>query len=250
MGANAQTAVPAFTAGQVLTAAQQTQINTGIPVFATTTTRDAAFGGSNKVLAQGQMAYIENIAGSSAVQYYTGAAWATLVTNGLTFITGTSFSAAATVSLPTSTFTSTYSNYRVIFDITAGSTDLSVTMRLRAAGSDLTGANYNTGLIGPSSGGTNTNLADINQTSAKIGVGISSAGVNQAYLILDIIGPQLADKTLWSAQAVAQASSVANVLWYVGGGLYNTADQADALTLIASTGNITGTYRVYAYANS
>jgi hypothetical protein len=34
MGANAQTSVPAFVTGQVLTAQQQTEINTGIPVFA------------------------------------------------------------------------------------------------------------------------------------------------------------------------------------------------------------------------
>jgi hypothetical protein len=73
MGANAQIAVPAFTAGQILTAAQQTQINTGIPVFATTTTRDAAFGGAGeKTLAQGQYAYIE---ASSELQVYSGSAW-------------------------------------------------------------------------------------------------------------------------------------------------------------------------------
>jgi len=73
MGANAQIAVPSFTAGQVLTAAQQTQINTGIPVFATTVTRDAAFGGTGeKVLAEGQFAYIE---ATNVTQYYDGAAW-------------------------------------------------------------------------------------------------------------------------------------------------------------------------------
>jgi hypothetical protein len=73
MGANAQIAVPAFTAGQVLTAAQQTQINTGIPVFATTTTRDAAFGGTGeKTLAQGQFCYLES---TGKLQVYTGSAW-------------------------------------------------------------------------------------------------------------------------------------------------------------------------------
>ena len=73
MGANAQTAVPVFTAGEVLTAAQMKQINTGIPVFATTTTRDAAFGGTGeKTLAQGQYAYIE---ATSTLQVYTGSAW-------------------------------------------------------------------------------------------------------------------------------------------------------------------------------
>ena len=75
MGANAQTAVPKFTAGQVLTAAQQTQINTGVPVFATTTTRDAAFGGSNKALAQGQLCYIE---ADGKVYVYSGSAWVSI----------------------------------------------------------------------------------------------------------------------------------------------------------------------------
>ena len=74
MGVNQQTSVPAFTVGQVLTAQQQTEINTGVPVFADTTARDAAFGGTGeKVLAEGQMAYVENL---DVVQYYDGAAWA------------------------------------------------------------------------------------------------------------------------------------------------------------------------------
>ena len=73
MGVNAQTTVPKFTAGQVLTAAQQTAINTGIPVFATTTTRDDAFGGTGeKVLAEGQFAYIE---ATDTLQYYNGTSW-------------------------------------------------------------------------------------------------------------------------------------------------------------------------------
>jgi hypothetical protein len=76
MGANAQTSVPAFVTGQVLTAQQQTEINTGIPVFATSVERDAAFGGTGeKVLAQGQMAFIES---SNTTQYYDGATWESL----------------------------------------------------------------------------------------------------------------------------------------------------------------------------
>lgn len=76
MGANAQTSVPAFTAGQVLTAAQVTQINTGIPVFASSTERDAAFGGAGeKTLAEGQFAYLED---TDTVQVYDGSAWQTV----------------------------------------------------------------------------------------------------------------------------------------------------------------------------
>lgn len=78
MGVNAQTAVPAFVAGEVLTAAEMTQVNTGIPVFATTVTRDAAFGGTGeKVLAEGQFAYIE---ATDTTQYYDGAAWQSVAT--------------------------------------------------------------------------------------------------------------------------------------------------------------------------
>jgi len=73
MGANAQTSVPVFTSGQILTAQQQTEINTGIPVFADATARDAAFGGTGeKTLAEGQFAYIE---ATNATQYYDGATW-------------------------------------------------------------------------------------------------------------------------------------------------------------------------------
>jgi len=76
MGANAQTTVQKFLSGAVLTAEQQNfSAATGVPVFATTVTRDAAFGGANKVLAEGQLAYIE---ASDTVQYYSGAAWASV----------------------------------------------------------------------------------------------------------------------------------------------------------------------------
>ena len=73
MGANAVTTVPVYTAGEVLTAADMNITNSGIPVFATTTTRDAAFGGAGeKTLAEGQFAYLED---TNTTQYYDGAAW-------------------------------------------------------------------------------------------------------------------------------------------------------------------------------
>jgi len=72
---NTQVKVPLFAAAEVLTAANMNiSAGTGIPVFATTVTRDAAFGGAGeKLLAEGQFAYIE---ASDELQYYDGAAWA------------------------------------------------------------------------------------------------------------------------------------------------------------------------------
>ena len=77
MGANAQTTVPTFIASQVLTAADMNlSARTGVPVFATTVTRDAGFGRTGeKTLAQGQLCYLES---TNVVQYYDGSNWATL----------------------------------------------------------------------------------------------------------------------------------------------------------------------------
>ena len=74
--ANTQTTVPLFVANQVLTANQQNlSAGTGVPVFATTVTRDAAFGGSNKALAEGQLCYLES---TDVVQQYNGSSWVTV----------------------------------------------------------------------------------------------------------------------------------------------------------------------------
>jgi hypothetical protein len=82
MGANAQTRVPTFVANQVLNDFDLNQsARTGVPVFADTTTRDAAFGGpGEKTLAEGQLCYLES---TDKVQFYNGSAWANLgsVTN-------------------------------------------------------------------------------------------------------------------------------------------------------------------------
>jgi hypothetical protein len=75
--ANEQIKVPLFAASEILTAANMNlSAGTGVPVFATTVTRDAAFGGAGeKVLAEGQLCYLS---ASNIVQYYDGAAWATV----------------------------------------------------------------------------------------------------------------------------------------------------------------------------
>jgi hypothetical protein len=81
MGANAVTTVPVYVAGEVLTAADLNITNSGIPVFASTVERDAAFGGTGeKTLAEGQYAYLEN---TNATQFYDGAAWQSLTGGGI-----------------------------------------------------------------------------------------------------------------------------------------------------------------------
>jgi hypothetical protein len=95
MGANAVTTVPVYTAGEVLTAANMNITNSGIPVFATTVTRDAAFGGSGeKTLAQGQFCYLES---TGKLQVYTGSAWSNVGSSTQV----TAFTASGTFTPPT-----------------------------------------------------------------------------------------------------------------------------------------------------
>ena len=249
MGANAQTTVPTFTTGQVLTATQMNDsARTGVPVFAGTVERDAAFGGTGeKTLAEGQLCYLES---TNVVQYYDGAAWATVgpaSAGGLVYLTGASFSAVTSVSLPNSTFTSTYRNYRLVFDITTNTADSTYTLRYRASGSDNTTSNYFQTSVGITHSGTGVNLAEISQSSNTIALQNDSAPLN---LILDIIDPQLSEITR-AAGALnyqTQAGEVAsrNVqLWF------NATTVFDALSIISSTAtNMSGVYRVYGYADS
>ena len=97
MGANAVTTVPVYVAAEVLTAADLNITNSGIPVFATTVTRDAAFGGAGeKTLAQGQFCYLES---TGKLQVYTGSAWSNVgtQTNTAVFTAGGTFTPPAGV---------------------------------------------------------------------------------------------------------------------------------------------------------
>lgn len=109
MGLNAQTSVPLFTAGEVLTAANQNiSAGTGVPVFATTTTRDAAFGGTGeKVLAEGQTCYIE--AAPNRLQIYDGTTWRPIDLD-----TWTAYTPTITATTGTFTTTTATGNYAVI----------------------------------------------------------------------------------------------------------------------------------------
>lgn len=252
MGANAQTAVPAFVAGEVLTAAEMTQVNTGVPVFATSVTRDAAFGGAGeKVLAEGQFAYLED---SNTTQYYDGAAWQSVgLTPGMRYITGASFTAQSTISMPASTFTTTYKTYQVILQITAASTDIDVLCRVNVAGSP----NTTSGAYVWGKGGVFYNSAandqgsTTTQTSALINEVRNSSYMAYGTNILTVFDPANS-ATMTTANGTWVGAIDNNGIGATGFcGFSMTATAAnDGLTFVTSTGTITGFYRVYGLSES
>jgi hypothetical protein len=148
MGANAVTTVPVYTAGEILTAADLNITNSGIPVFADSSARDAAFGGSGeKVLAEGQFAFLED---SNTTQFYDGAAWKPVGVAGLTYITQATPTAVNTVSI-NNCFTSTYANYFIVVDVSAVVGSGSLTARLRLSATDTT-TNYTSVRLGGQGG--------------------------------------------------------------------------------------------------
>ena len=247
MGANAQTSVPTFTAGEILTAANMNiSARTGIPVFADSTARDAAFGGTGeKTLAEGQFAYIE---ATNATQYYDGAAWQAL--GGLVFINGASFTTVTSVSFATNTFTSTYRNYRVILDVTAATALSTLTGRVRVAGTDVTAAGYYQMSTGLDFAGNAANL--LNNASTSFALGQTNS---QMSLVLDFIAPNI------SSSYKNLQGSIVNVDGVAPAGIkgrsinaqyYNAvALQVDSFSLISSVASsLTGVYRIYGYAES
>jgi hypothetical protein len=153
MGANAQTTVPTFTANQVLTAAQVNQINTGVPVFADSTARTAAFGGSGeKVLAQGQLSYLES---DGKIYVYSGTAWVSIssVTN------VAAFTASGTWTVPAGV---TYA----VAHIRAGGGGAGRTAGGAGGTSSVAFASGTVSATGGNGAGDNTNFGDINVAGA------------------------------------------------------------------------------------
>ena len=250
MGANAQTAVPVFTAGQVLTAQQQTEINTGIPVFATTVTRDAAFGGAGeKTLAEGQFAYIE---ATNATQYYDGAAWQSVgTTPGLSFVTGATFTTATSFSLPTATFSATYQNYRIMINVTDLTADATFTMRMRVGGADVTSSDYQYGFMGiRANNGAATNLNGAAVSAWTVGES-NSDGTDFFVADFDIFNPFSTVRTeIQGNQSMCLADNT-SFIFRSGGGAINLTTSYDSLSFISSVASsMTGFYRVYGYSES
>jgi hypothetical protein len=250
MGANAQTSVPTFTAGEVLTAANMNiSARTGIPVFATTVTRDAAFGGTGeKTLAEGQFAYLED---SNTTQYYDGSTWQSVgVSPGLVYIGGASFTTVSTYSLPNDSFSATYSNYLLFVNLT-GSSAGALNFRYRAAGSDYTGATYNHGGFNVTTGGTiqNDSLSGASQTSNKAGY-IGNGSTDSPVVILNILRPYESYETRYNSSISSVNAGATLVAFNQMGGVVYQTTAYDSLTLIPASGTISGAYRLYGYRNS
>ena len=164
-----------------------------------------------------------------------------LANSGLVYVTSTTFSGSASVSL-NNCFTSTYTSYRVVLTLTGSTAGGFANFRVRASGSDLTGANYyRYGYTAAFSGAFSSYNAG--GQSAFVTVGQWGGGlISTCYM--DISEPMTANRTNW----IANVNDTGGGSSYNLNGLVDVTTAYDGFTVYQNGGGtITGTITVYGY---
>jgi hypothetical protein len=241
MGANAQTSVPDFTAGQILTAAQMTEVNTGIPVFADSSARDAAFGGTDeKTLAEGQYAYLED---TNVTQFYDGSVWAPVgVAPGLVLVSTETVGSGVSSFTSQTVFSSTYDNYKITYSGGVGSTGALLQLQLRISSTTST-TGYDSIFSGVQYAGAGTTILSSAGASTFTYAGRSDA--NNNYFNIDLLNPFLSKYTYFGGVLAGDTFGFSVM------GRHAVADSYDQIVITPSSGTLTGgQVRVYGYKNS
>jgi hypothetical protein len=162
---------------------------------------------------------------------------------GMVLLNTTSFSGVSSQSLPAGTFSATYDNYLIKILSTASSGTTTITARLRASGTDAT-TNYQTGRI--------------YQNSSTVAAQQDPVGTDE-WLIGDIVtaNPN-GNGDIYLFNPFASVFTTGSYIGNFSGGSNNmfqtlqairhqTSSSYDSLTIISSSGTITGKIYCYGY---
>jgi len=162
---------------------------------------------------------------------------------GMVLLNTTSFSAVNSVSLPTNTFSSTYTHYKTILEITTSSTNDYVGSRYRAAGSDI------------STGAYQSSFLNVRMAAATSGIDVSGANATTfTRMGYHLLGQACYLETTWFSpnQAVSKGF-VGQFLQigtdagehYITGGNFDTTTVADSVSFFPISGTFSGTLYCY-----
>lgn len=185
----------------------------------------------NTTVSDTEIGYLDGVTSALQTQINTA--------GGLVKITDNSFTAAGTINV-NDCFSSTYDNYRIMFDFTLSGT-LNTLFRLRVSGTDDSGTNYiRQTLAGQASTASATIFTS--QTSWPLN-GLQTRQTQ----IYDIFGPNKAAETWATRFSHGQDASDRYVFQ---DSLRHTLTTAyTGFSFLTSTGTITGQVRVYGYRN-
>lgn len=157
---------------------------------------------------------------------------------GLAHITTSTFTGSSAVNID-NCFTSTYANYRILFQAICSAGNPTVTVRMRAASSDNTAASYTRrGYYG------GVTAANVNTTGAT----------SWSMAVLSTTSPGLIGMDLYSPALTAYTLYQASVYDSTGYGIFiqgehQVSSPFDGFSLTPASGTMTGTVRVYGYIN-
>lgn len=153
-----------------------------------------------------------------------------------------SFTGATAVSL-NGVFTSAYKNYRVVVNTSVSSAALTITMRLRAAGTDYTAGEYHRMMTTTNSAGATASAAS--SAASSLIIGSVSNATNAGAGAFDITDPQTTVRK--TVNSIFSGYSGSNPAAFYGGGYINSTSSYDGLTYAPATGTISGTIQVFGY---
>ena len=241
-----------FTAGSVLTASdvQNYLQDQAVMVFGGTAARSSAIGTAN--FEEGMLTYLTDV---DKLQVYTGSSFQDVyppaaTSQGMTLINTTSFSAVSSVSFPNNIFTTTYDDYKIIVKIESSSTNGFLAFRLRASGTDATGADYNYAGAGFHSNGATLTAASETATSSFFAYYSTLSTMTKSMSEITVFNPKLAQFTnlISSTSGGVDISSTGRLVSLPVAGLHKLSTAYDSISLIASAGNITGSMSVFGVA--
>jgi len=161
---------------------------------------------------------------------------------GLVLLNTTSFSGVTSVSLPAATFTSTYKDYKIIFNAVLTSNVTLISSRLRASGSDNATSNYSNALYRYESDNT---VGGENASESQTSWGFQSANATfQNDFDMTLYSPQATELTRYTGTGLRQVSN-SEIRALFGAGHFNGTTSFDSLSLIVGAGTFTGTIKAY-----
>lgn len=165
---------------------------------------------------------------------------------GLVLINTTSFTGVSSVSLPASTFSATYDNYRVVMNVDSSAASVGFNVRMRAAGTDNTSSNYIWVRYGQTQGGYSGPVAGGSLVTA---IGITAiSGTYTTSSLLDFLMPFNSSYNTNIQFAGGYFDSTSNYLAQSGFGFTSVTTSYDSATFYPDSGTISGVVSVYGLA--
>jgi len=178
----------------------------------------------------------------AAPKFWDGAAFQELG-GGLTLVASETFTTVSSLSI-NDCFTSDYDNYKILFRTTGVSTNLNISARLRASGSDSTGSVYDVLQVNTGEASGPTRGVDFGRTSFFWTFTNTFAA---RIVTAEIFSPALATTTMMFSDFFTISATVGSTSQ--NGQFHQTTSAFDGISFIASAGTMSGTVRIYGHRN-